>query len=63
MSDTLLLTVTPAADTPAVTSASTSEDTVTTSGLVLSRNAVDGAEVTHFKITGSRAGRCSSPMR
>ena len=56
MSDTLLLTVTAVADTPAVTSASTSEDTLTPSGLVLSRNAVDGAEVTHFKITGISGG-------
>ena len=56
MSDTLLLTVTPVADTPAVTNASTAEDTLTPSGLVLSRNAVDGAEVTHFKITGISGG-------
>ena len=56
MSDTLLLTVTPVADTPAVTNASTSEDTLTPSGLVLSRNAADGAEVTHFKITGISGG-------
>ena len=39
------------ADTPSVTNATTNEDTQTTSGLVISRNAADGAEVTHFKIT------------
>ena len=39
------------ANTPSVTPATTNEDTQTTSGLVITKNAVDGAEVTHFKIT------------
>src|SRR2546421_3682018 len=43
-------------DTPSVTNATTEEDKQTTSGLVISRNAVDGAEVTHFKITGIANG-------
>jgi hypothetical protein len=56
MSDTFVLTVTAAADTPSVTNATTNEDTQTTSGLVISRNAADGAEVTNFKITGITNG-------
>ncbi len=51
-----VLTVTPLADTPSVTGATTLEDTQTTTGLVLSRNAADGAEVTHFKITAITSG-------
>ncbi len=43
--------ITPVADTPSVTDAVTLEDTQTPSGLVISRNPVDGNEVTHFKIT------------
>ena len=50
------ITITPIADTPSVTGASTAEDTQTTSGLVISRNALDGAEVTHFKITAITGG-------
>jgi hypothetical protein len=42
--------------TPSVTDATTDEDTQTTSGLVISRNPADGAEVTHFKITGITNG-------
>ena len=48
---TAIITVNPIADTPSVTNATTNEDTQTTSGLVVSRNVADGAEVTHFKIT------------
>jgi len=44
------------ADTPGVTGATTSEDTQTTPGLVITRNAADGTEVTHFKITGISNG-------
>ncbi|HEY0349696.1 MAG TPA: choice-of-anchor Q domain-containing protein, partial [Pyrinomonadaceae bacterium] len=51
MSDTIVLTVVPMADTPSVTNATTNEDTQSTLGLVISRNPADGAEVTHFKIT------------
>src|SRR5207302_1648259 len=43
-------------DTPSVTDATTNEDTQTTSGLIISRNAADGAEVTHFQITGIANG-------
>jgi len=48
--------INPVADTPSVTNATTNEDTQTTSGLVISRNAGDGAEVTYFKITGITNG-------
>ncbi len=39
-----------------MTGAATSEDTQTTSGLVISRNPADGLEVTHFKVTGITNG-------
>lgn len=48
--------VSPVADTPSITGATTIEAIQTTSGLVVSRNAADGAEVTHFKITGVTGG-------
>ncbi len=54
--DTASLTVHPLVHTPSVTDATTEEDTQTTSGLVISRNAADGAEVTRFKITGITNG-------
>ncbi|MBL8827421.1 MAG: hypothetical protein JNM18_10635, partial [Planctomycetaceae bacterium] len=44
------------ADNPSVSSASTLEDTITVSGLVVSRNAVDGPEVGFFKITNIFGG-------
>ena len=50
------ITISPIGDTPSVTNASTLANTQTTSGLVISRNAVDGAEVTHFKITNINGG-------
>jgi hypothetical protein len=53
---TATITVVPVADTPSATNATTNEDVQTTSGLVISRNAVDGAEVTHFKISGITNG-------
>lgn len=53
---TVSFNVTPVPDTPSVTPATTNEDTQTTSGLVISRNAVDGAEITNFKITGITNG-------
>jgi hypothetical protein len=56
MTDTFVLTVNPIADTPSITNATTLEDTQTVSGLVVSRNAADGAEVTHFKITNIQNG-------
>src|ERR1700674_1133249 len=55
-SATATITVNPVADTPSVTNATTDEDIQTTSGLVISRNAADGAEVTHFKITNITGG-------
>ncbi len=45
-----------AADTPSITAASTDEHTQTSSGLVITRNAADGDEVTHYKITGITGG-------
>ena len=54
--DTASLVINPVADTPSVTNATTNEDTQSTSGLVISRNAADGAEVTNFKITGITNG-------
>jgi VCBS repeat-containing protein len=53
---TVNVTVTPVADRPSVTSATTRQGVQTTNGLVISRNAADGAEVTHFKITGIQNG-------
>ena len=53
---TVTIVVNSVADEPSVTNATTNEDTQTTSGLVISRNAADGAEVTHFKITGVTNG-------
>ncbi|MBI1929652.1 PD40 domain-containing protein [Candidatus Poribacteria bacterium] len=53
---TVTITVNPVADTPSITDATTTEDTQTSSGLVISRNPNDGAEVTHFKITNVTNG-------
>ncbi|MDK9726556.1 MAG: hypothetical protein OEL88_16945, partial [Sterolibacteriaceae bacterium MAG5] len=53
---TSTITLTPVADTPSVTDANTTSGIQTASGLVLSRSAVDGVEVTHFKITGITNG-------
>ena len=52
------ITVTPLADGISVTNATTSEDTQTTgpTGLVVTRNALDGPEVTHFKVTNIQNG-------
>ena len=49
-------TVDTIADTPSVTDAVTLANTQSTSGLVIDRNAVDGAEVTHFRISGITGG-------
>ena len=48
--------VVPLAHTPSVTDATTDEDTQSNSGLVISRNAADGSEVTHLKITNITGG-------
>jgi hypothetical protein len=53
---TATITVNPVADTPSVTNATTKLNTQTSSGLVISRNAVDNSEVTHFKITAITNG-------
>jgi uncharacterized repeat protein (TIGR01451 family) len=53
---TASITVNPVADTPSISAATTNEDVQTSSGLVVTRNAVDGAEVTHFKITSITNG-------
>ena len=53
---TATITVNAVADSPSVTNASTNEDTQSTSGLVISRNAADGPEVTNFKITNITNG-------
>jgi surface-anchored protein len=54
--DTFDVTITPVADAPSVTPATTNEDTQSAGGLVVTRNAADGAEVTHFRITGITNG-------
>jgi len=48
---TATITVNPVADTPSVIGASTNEGTQTSSGLVITPNAADGAEVGYFQIT------------
>ena len=53
---TFTITINPLADTPTVTNAATNEDTQTTSGLVIYRNAQDGPEVTHYKISNIQYG-------
>ncbi len=54
---TFKITVKPVADLPSVTPANTVVNTQTTSGLVITRNAVDGPEVTHFKFFSITNGR------
>ncbi len=53
---TVTISVSPVADTPSVTGATTDEDTQSSTGLVITRNPADGAEVTHFKITAISNG-------
>lgn len=53
---TATITIAAVADTPSVSSATTNENVQTTIGLVISRSAADGAEVTHFKITNIQNG-------
>jgi hypothetical protein len=53
---TFSVSVNAVADTPTVTNATTNRDTQTTSGLVIMRNAVDGSEVTHYRITAITNG-------
>ncbi|MBC8193998.1 MAG: Ig-like domain-containing protein, partial [FCB group bacterium] len=51
-----IIVVTPVPDKPSITNASTYEDNLTTSGIIITRNPVDGVEVTHFFITGMDHG-------
>lgn len=44
------------AHAPTISAATTAEDTQSSSGLVITRNASDGTEVTHFQITGITGG-------
>src|SRR5262249_26328558 len=53
---TFTVTVKPTADTPLVAGATTPEDTQTAAGIVITRNAADGAEVPYVKITGITNG-------
>ena len=53
---TATITITAIADTPSVTNATTILNTQSTTGLVISRNAADSSEVTHFKITNIQNG-------
>lgn len=55
-SNTFSITVSPVADTPSITNAVTVMNAQTSSGLVLSRSPLDGAEVTHYRITGITGG-------
>jgi len=48
---TFMITIDPVADSPSITGTTTLEDTQNDTGLVITRNVVDGGEVTHFKIT------------
>src|SRR6185436_19530377 len=53
---TASITINAVADIPGVTGATTNEEVQTTSGLVITRHAIDGAEVTHFKISNIQHG-------
>ncbi|MDA0791280.1 MAG: hypothetical protein O2780_17705, partial [Proteobacteria bacterium] len=54
--NTITINVRPVGDTPGATNATTDEDIQSTTGLKLSRNVADGAEVSHFKITNITNG-------
>jgi len=54
--DTVVVTITPLADTPSVSNTTTNLNTQTTSGLVIARNLADGPEVTHFQVTNITSG-------
>ncbi|MBF0212767.1 MAG: DUF4347 domain-containing protein, partial [Magnetococcales bacterium] len=53
---TSTITLNAIADTPNITNASTTPGTQSSSGLVITRHAADGAEVTHFRITNITGG-------
>lgn len=46
----------PVADVPSITGTTTAEDTLSSTGLVITRNAADGPEVTHFLISNITGG-------
>ena len=50
------VTVSPVGDEPEISATTTAEDTLSSSGLVVSRNAADDSEITHFKITNIANG-------
>jgi hypothetical protein len=54
-SDTFVMTVAPIAHTPSVVNSTTLEDTQS-GAILVTKNAVDGAEVSHFKVTGITNG-------
>ncbi|MFM8274354.1 MAG: beta strand repeat-containing protein [Gemmata sp.] len=54
---TATITVNPVADTPSVSNSSTSANVQTTTGLVVTANAVDGGSVTNYQITAITNGR------
>src|SRR5262249_19612058 len=53
---TATITVSAVGDPPTITPTTTNEDTQSTSGLVITKNAVDGPEITFFKITNITNG-------
>ena len=57
ISKQFFVVVNPVADTPEVTDAVLQGSKQTSSGLVISRNPIDGDEVTHFKISNIRFGK------
>ncbi len=56
LTDTASLTVQDVPDTPSFTNATTNEDTQSTTGLVVVRNAVDGASIDAVRITAISGG-------
>ncbi|QRG68618.1 S-layer homology domain-containing protein [Brevibacillus choshinensis] len=53
---TVAFYIQPVADIPNVTDATTAEDTQTSDGLQISKNEVDGPEVTYYKVSNIRGG-------
>ncbi len=60
LSDTFVYTVTPVADTPDAADAATTEDTQS-GPIAITRNPVDGSEVSHFRVTGITGGKLFMP--
>jgi methionine-rich copper-binding protein CopC len=60
MSDTFDFTVTPVADTPDVADVATNEDTQS-GPIVVTKNPVDGPEVTHFRVSAITGGTLYMP--